>query len=86
MQRPLMERIARALCTHDGNPPNATMDGKPLWCDYLPEAQVVLLAIREPNDDMVDAGMQTGIERPCRLDIPLHMAWEAMIDAALDGQ
>lgn len=86
MQRPLLERIARALCTHDGNPPNATLEGRPLWRDYLPEAQVVLFAIREPNDEMVDAGMETGVARPCRLEIEPRRAWEAMIDAALDGR
>lgn len=69
MQRRLMERIAQALCTHDGNPPNASMEGKPLWQNYLLEAQIVLLAVRKPNDEMADAGLDTGITRTCRLEI-----------------
>lgn len=49
----LLERVARALCRHDGHPENATMDGKPLWQDYLPEARVAIEAMREPTEDML---------------------------------
>lgn len=48
-----LERAARALCSLDGNPENATMEGKPLWRDYLPEARAVVEALREPSDTMV---------------------------------
>jgi len=51
-----MERAARALCELDGNTPGATMNGKPLWQDYLPEARAVIDAIREPNETMIAAG------------------------------
>lgn len=53
-----LERAARALCTLDGNPENATMDGKPLWQDYLPEARAVLGALREPSPAMIEAGSE----------------------------
>lgn len=52
-----LERAARALCTLDGNPENAKMDGKPLWQDYLPEARAVIEAIREPSEAMQVAGV-----------------------------
>ena len=53
-----MERAARALCSLDGNPENATMDGKPLWQDYLPEARAALTALREPSPTMIEAGAE----------------------------
>ena len=48
--KPPLERAARALCSLDGHPENATMEGKPLWQDYLPEARAVIEAIREIDD------------------------------------
>ena len=39
------ERAARALCRLDGHPEMATMDGQPLWRDYLPEVRAVLEAV-----------------------------------------
>lgn len=80
MKSPL-ERAARALCELDKNPPGATMDGKPLWMDYLPEVRAVLQAIREPSESMERAAgraageMFTGAET---------VAYTAMIDAALE--
>jgi len=50
--RPPLERAAKALCSLDGNPENATMDGKPLWQDYLPEVRAVLSAVRDPESAM----------------------------------
>ena len=43
--RPARERAARALCELEGHPPNATMDGAPMWASYLPEVDVVLRAV-----------------------------------------
>lgn len=54
--KPPLERAARALCTLAGNPENATMNGKPLWMDYLPEARAVIEAIREPSNRMIALG------------------------------
>lgn len=36
------ELAARALCKLDGNTPDATMDGEPLWQSYLPEVDATL--------------------------------------------
>lgn len=56
-----LERVARALCELDANPPNATMDGKPLWQDYLPEARAAIMALREPDTMMISAaGLESG--------------------------
>jgi hypothetical protein len=71
-----LERAARALCSLDGHLENATMAGKPLWQDYLPEARAVLQAIREPSDAMVEEGRR-------ETAAPYH-AWQAMIAAALE--
>ena len=43
-----LERAARALCSLDGHPENAKMEGKPLWMDYLPEVRAVVSAIYDP--------------------------------------
>eukprot|EP00456_Euglypha_rotunda_P007587 TRINITY_DN11364_c1_g1_i1.p1 TRINITY_DN11364_c1_g1~~TRINITY_DN11364_c1_g1_i1.p1 ORF type:complete len:117 (-),score=20.92 TRINITY_DN11364_c1_g1_i1:431-781(-) len=50
-----LQRVARALCELDANPPEARMDGKPLWQDYLPEAQAAIMALREPDMTMISA-------------------------------
>jgi hypothetical protein len=77
--KPPLERAARALCSLAGNPENATMNGKPLWMDYLPEARAVIEAIREPSDGMVEWAfnhMEANGNDP-------RFAWEAMIDQLL---
>jgi hypothetical protein len=71
-----IELAARALCELDGNPPGATMGGKPLWQDYLPEVRAVLTAIREPSDGMIQAAAD------CESSIVADV-YTAMIDAAL---
>jgi len=83
-----IERAARALCELDGNPPGATMDGKPLWMDYLPEVRAVLGAIREPSEEMVSAGNKSrpyNVTGYCEGTIHpvVQRAWPAMIDALL---
>lgn len=93
MKAPL-ERAARALCNLDGHAANATVDGKPLWQRYLPEARAVLLAIREPSRVMVDAASETVMHYPAIGDPALREAlikersvfveaWNDMINAAL---
>lgn len=49
-----IERAARALCELDNNPPGATMDGKPLWMDYLPEVRVVVEALSAGIEETAD--------------------------------
>ncbi len=58
-----LERVARALCELDANPADATMDGKPLWQDYLPEAWAAIMALREP-DPVIGAGANKAAEGP----------------------
>lgn len=36
------ERAARALCNLDGNAPDTTFEGKPMWVSYLPQVDAVL--------------------------------------------
>ena len=64
MPKSPLERAARALCSLDGHPENARMDGKPLWMDYLPEARAVLEAVRDPssatNIAVIDAMLEQG--------------------------
>lgn len=52
---PGLETAARPLCELDTNRPDATMGGKPLWQDYLPEARAAVMALREPDMTMISA-------------------------------
>ena len=42
-----LERVACALCELDAKPPDATLDGKPHWKDYLPEIWTAIMALRD---------------------------------------
>jgi hypothetical protein len=75
-----LERVARALCELDGNPPGAAMHGKPLWQDYLPEARAAIMALREPDKAMLTAAT-LGADRLGSVD--LASMYRAMIDAAM---
>lgn len=75
-----LERVARALCELDANPPDAKMGGKPLWQDYLPEARAAIMALREPDTAMIGAAVpeagRTGND-------DVRSIFRAMIDAAM---
>lgn len=75
-----LERVARALCELDANPPDATMDGKPLWQDYLPEAWAAIMALREPDMAMISAGALKAVQSG---DYDFGAIYRAMIDAAM---
>lgn len=75
-----LERVARALCELDANPPDATMDGKPLWQDYLPEAWAAIVALREPDMAMISAAA-LGANQIGKDDI--GKIYRAMIAAAM---
>jgi hypothetical protein len=77
-----LERVARALCELDGHPPGATMDGKPLWQDYLPEAWAAVMALREPDTAMMRAAASKGADTD---DDDAAAIYRAMIDAAMSG-
>ena len=57
-----LERVARALCELDANPPDATMGGKPLWQDYLPEARAAIMALRDPDPAMIQAAALKAVQ------------------------
>lgn len=86
-----IERAARALCELDGNPPGATMDGKPLWQDYLPKVRAVLTAIREPSEAMLSGGeLDFETDGGGGFNVPVWVygervmqVWQGVIDAAL---
>lgn len=75
-----LERAARALCALA----DATMDKRPLWQDYLPEARAVLTAIRHPSDLMVEAaGIDNDWLVENKADARRNL-WRHMIDIALE--
>lgn len=78
MTRPALERIARALCSHDGHPENIRFEGESMWRSYLPAASAVLEAIQLPDEAMVIAAAD------CDSDAIVEI-YGAMIDAALRG-
>lgn len=78
-----LERVARALCELDANPPDATMGGKPLWQDYLPEAQAAIMALREPDRAMISAA---AVEADKFGKDDVGRIYRAMIDAAMIHQ
>jgi hypothetical protein len=75
-----LERVARALCELDANPPDATMNGMPLWQDYLPEAWAAIMALREPDTAMIGAA---AIEAVRTGNGEFGRIFRAMIDAAM---
>jgi hypothetical protein len=77
-----LERVARALCELDDNPPDATTDGKWLWENYQPEAWAIIMSLREPDTDMISAATVTA-EKIGRTDFA--GIYRAMIDAAISN-
>src|SRR3546814_12497333 len=75
-----LERVARALCELDANPPDATMGGKPLWRDYLPEASAAIMALLEPDKAMMNAAKLEAVQL-VRDDF--GKIYRAMFDAAM---
>ncbi len=63
----MVERVARAIGKLDGIPDE-------LWSASVPHARAAIAAMREPTDEMVEAGWK---QRSART------TWKAMIDAAL---
>lgn len=81
---PIVEAAARALCRHDGHPENATMDGLPLWKDYVPQVRAVLIAIRDASEAMAAVGRATAYDRVVDVEPEDAKAiYAAMLDAAL---
>lgn len=89
MSHSMIERVARMICANQGGDPDAITYGEGAawgkswtgWQAYANEAREIIAAMREPTDDMVDAGEATA-DRPC-LCMSARYAWRAMIDEAL---
>lgn len=71
-----LERAARALCKRNCG----ADDNWPIWFN---DARAVLLAIREPSNEMIDAGRDVGPAAPYGLH-EVRERWETMIDKALE--
>jgi hypothetical protein len=84
----MVEKVARALCRLDGHPENATMDGKPLWRDYEPEARAAIAAMREPTPEMLEAA-ERALLGSCYgnsfMDVTSAQAAEVVLRAALSA-
>ena len=65
----IIERVARALCEADGCSPDAVLGivpeivsvppadiAMPAWRTYVDKARAAIVAMREPTDDMLEAG------------------------------
>lgn len=99
----MVERVARAVCAaHDGNDPDQPTTGLPdvpdvpLWHDYRNFAIAALEAMREPTEEMIDAGVEAKMKLYERLEAegkntriivvanhPAGTIYEAMIDKAI---
>lgn len=51
-----IERAARALCAFEGHDEDVDFKGRPMWESFIPAAQAMLEAIREPDQMMKEAG------------------------------
>ena len=78
--KPILERAARALCRHAGNPENPKFEGRPMWESYLPDARAVLEAITEPDMEMISAAADKAKEIGAGDFVGI---WRAMIGAAV---
>ena len=85
-----IERAARALFTYEPGPYGDCVEWaieQPFgWIDCVDQVSLVLEAIREPSDDMVKAGAETGGFNGYYGDDPENRDaardnWKAMIDA-----
>lgn len=43
---PIVEQVARALCTKAGHPENIRFAGGAMWQSFIPEAEAALAAVR----------------------------------------
>lgn len=84
----MREKIARALCddTLSRWRSPIALHAEP-WREFLPAADAVLDAMREPTEDMVVAGIieRHGSETPEAWKLATANIFTAMIDAALAG-
>lgn len=94
-----IERAARALCALNRMDPDATIasggfqrsvgDMPPAprkqWEEFAPQVRAVIAAIREPSEEVVEAGAEAWT--PGVAGDGIRTSWNAMIDALLaEGQ
>ncbi|GAB7551588.1 hypothetical protein NRB_10860 [Novosphingobium sp. 11B] len=84
MTKPILKRIARALCSHDGLPGNTQFERRPMWERFLPKAKAMLSAIRTPTEEMRQAGVSAhGQKAHPTASEDAGITWETMVNAAL---
>lgn len=49
--KPALERIARKLCQRAGVLENITYEGRPMWEQFLPDAEAILAALMDGASD-----------------------------------
>ncbi|WP_176590716.1 hypothetical protein [Sphingobium sp. EM0848] len=82
-----LERAARALCSLEGNPENATFEGRPMWQSYLPQACAVLLAVRDPGAEVSAAGGEQISTEGFKIGAQIAgWTWDRMIGAILESK
>jgi hypothetical protein len=83
----MVERVARALFDETYNPAHLSLDEawalnrNDIQSYYRTSARVAMIAMREPTEAMMDAGMMSGSALLCDAEIRCH--WQDMIDEAL---
>jgi len=80
----MLERVARAICSSDGNKCPSECDDCP---DMILAASVAITAMRDCTPAMLDAGSTAhpvgGYKRETLLNDIIECEWRAMVDAAL---
>lgn len=80
MSTSMIERMARAMSV---DPDMDRGNGQPMWTVYEATVREILQAIREPKDEMIDAGYAA--DRDEDGDMAHEPVSAAMIDEALNG-
>lgn len=90
MTSEMVERVSRFICDFAGYDPDRSvrnsllidaLGSRPAWRDYEDTAREFIGLLREPSDEMVNAGMDMGIVPVCYEEA--RSRYQAMIAAAL---
>jgi hypothetical protein len=79
-----IERAAKALADNNWHP--SAYDGDPeAWRVWIGDVRLVLFALREPSEAVLDAGLLEiyGCIEQGEPGLTAHAGWQAMIDAIL---
>jgi len=92
MAETMIERVARHLCEREGGDPDEVRHGEGHasgrtwtgWQAYASDARAIITVIREPTEEMVEAGCGSWTRNcECTLGQITKAQWQAMSDAAL---